>query len=172
MKNRQNKNIAFLIILLGVFVVSLLLSGCGTRKKQLTKREAISQTVTQTKGVDAKTYTETREYGERLTGSIPVKILHNDSSSVVFESKGGRLTLSNEGGNLHFDLEAKPTSATNSYKETRETADSTATTNTEQQQVESDTRKSWSPPWWVWLLCGAALLFLIYNTLRKLLKHF
>ncbi|MDM8176847.1 hypothetical protein QT327_21270 [Olivibacter sp. 47] len=172
-EKREVKNVAFLLlVLVGALVSFLFFSSCGSRKKTISTREAISETVTETKGVDVKSITETRQYGERLTGSIPVKILHSDSSNVVIESKGGKLTLSNKGGSLNFDLEAKPTTTTNSYNEGRLTADSTTSKATENKQVIDETRKGFTLPWWGWATIVFAVVLAVYLTLRKLLKHF
>ncbi|MFD2961362.1 MULTISPECIES: hypothetical protein [Olivibacter] len=169
MKTREVKNIGFLLALIaGALLATLFCSSCGSRKIETSKRVAISETIAETKGVDAKTITETKEFGERLSGSIPVKILHSDSSNVVIESKGGKLTLSNKGGNLNFDLEAKPTSTTNTYNETHLTADSTATSNINIDQEESDNRKTWSLPPWVW----AIAVLIAVGIVIRLLKTF
>lgn len=155
-----------------LLILIIFSTACGSRKKTVHTTGASSTQTIETVGVYAKNTVETKGYGERLQGSLPAKIFASDSVDVVFESKGGSLTLSRRGDALFFDTEAKATTVTTSIAESAKTHQQSHAVATESTKATESTRRKWSLPWYVWLILIAAIGWLAYRLYNKIFKLF
>ena len=163
-----------LILTLALF---LIVCACGSVKKLKTKWSYKRDLKEEVERLRESMKLEVLEYGDTLTGTIPLRALGRMPMVVPVRSKGLELELTITDSTLSYKSIARPVARSSLSWEGERQSSSQAIKTTETSEEKSKERKAFTPPWWLIVgivLAVAVLVLRLLNIISnpfKLLKR-